>query len=324
MPKLVSELKVLVVESNKPTIESICDHIGLLGILHPFIAQTGQAAVEIFRKERPDMVLLEATLPDIDGFNVAKKIRALEQAGDWSAIIFLTSMSKDEHLERGIEVGADDYMLKPIRGVVLKAKIRAIHRLLEMQRTWVEASRQLEIANKELQRLAATDKVTGVANRNAFDEVIDREWRRCMRMKRPVTLVLVEIDHFKEYSEAYGQQAGDDCLRAISAQIARSAPRASDHLARYGEDEFALVLGETDGIGTRHVINNVRQHIAELRLPHSASVTPFVTVSCGISSVVPHADLSLENFLKSANIALTKAKERGHNTVIFVEFGQIA
>lgn len=324
MAKLVSELKVLVVESNKLTIESICDHIGLLGILHPLIAQTGKAAVEIFSKERPDMVLLEATLSDIDGFNVAKKMRALEQPGDWAAIIFLTSMSKDEHLERGIEVGADDYMLKPIRGVVLKAKIRAIHRLLEMQRTWVEASRKLETANKELQRLSATDKVTGIANRAAFDEVIDREWRRCMRMKRPVTLVLVEIDHFNEFSEAYGHQVGDDCLRAISKQIARSAPRASDHLARYGEQEFALVLGETDGIGTRHVINNVRQHIAELRLAHNASVTPYVTVSCGISSVVPHADLSLENFLKSANIALSKAKERGHNTVIFVEFGQIA
>ena len=86
MPKYVSELKVLVVESNTPTIESICNHIGLLGILHPLIAQTGQAAVEMFRKERPDMVLMEATLPDIDGFSVAKKMRALEQPGDWTAL----------------------------------------------------------------------------------------------------------------------------------------------------------------------------------------------------------------------------------------------
>lgn len=322
MPKDVGELKVLVVESNRPTIEAICDHIGRLGILYPLIAETGQAAVDVFRKERPDIVLLEAILPDTDGFHVAKKIRELEQEGDWSAIIFLSSMSKDEHLERGIEVGGDDYLLKPVRGVVLKAKIRAMHRLLQMQRTWVEVSRQLEAANKELQRLAATDGVTGIANRKAFDELIDREWRRCMRMKKPVTLIMVDIDHFKQYNDIYGHQAGDVCLKAIATQIARSAPRASDHLARYGGEEFALILGETDMTGTRHVANNMRQYIAELGLPHSASVTPYVTVSCGISSVVPHADLSLELFLKSANQALSKAKEQGRNKVVFVEFGQ--
>lgn len=321
MPKDVSELKVLVVESNRPAIETICDHIGRLGIRYPLIAGNGQDAVEVFRKERPDIVLLEAVLPDTDGFSVAKKIRGLEQSGDWSAIIFLSSMSKDEHLERGIEVGGDDYLLKPVRGVVLKAKIRAMHRLLQMQRTWVEALRQLEVANKELQRLAVTDSVTGIANRNAFDEFIDREWRRCMRMKRPVTLILVDIDHFKQYNEIYGHQAGDECLKAIATQIARSAPRASDHVARYGGEEFALILGETDMTGTRHVVNNMRQYIAELRLPHGASVTPHVTVSCGIGSIVPHADLSLDLFLKSASQALSKAKEQGRNNVVFVEYG---
>ena len=317
----ISELKVLIVESNRPTIVAICDHIGRLGILYPLIAETGQAAVEVFRKERPDIVLLETSLSDADGFDVAKRIRALEQDGDWAVIIFLSNLSKDEHLERGIEVGGDDYMLKPLRGAVLKAKIRAMHRLLQMQRTWVESSRQLEAANKELQRLAATDLVTGIANRNAFDEMIDREWRRCMRTKRPVTLIIVDIDYFKQYNDIYGYQAGDACLKAIATQIARSAPRASDYLARYGGEEFALVLGETDMPGTRHVANNMRQYIAELGLPHSASVTPYVTVSCGVSSVIPHADLSLETFLKSANLALSKAKERGRNSIVFVEFG---
>lgn len=322
MPKEVSELKVLVVENNRPTIETICDHIGRLGIIHPLIAETGKAAVDIFRKERPDIVLLEAVLPDTDGFSVAKLMRGLEQEGDWAAIIFLSSMSKDEHLERGIEVGADDYMLKPVRGVVLKAKIRAMHRLLHMQRTWVDVSRKLEAANKELQRLATTDGATGIANRKAFDDFIDREWRRCMRVKKPMTLIMVDIDHFRQYNDIYGHQAGDICLKAIATQVARSAPRASDHVARYGGEEFALILGETDMAGTRHVVNNIRQLIAELMLSHSASVTPYVTVSCGVSSVIPQTDLSPEIFLNSAHQALARAKEQGRNKVVFVEFGQ--
>ena len=137
----LAELKVLVVESNMPTIESVCDHIGRLGIHHPLIAETGRDAYQLFKDKLPDIVLMEAMLPDMDGFSLAKQMRKLEGEGDWSVIIFLTSMSKDEHLERGIDAGADDYMLKPVRGVVLKGKIRAMHRLLQMQRKWVEVSR---------------------------------------------------------------------------------------------------------------------------------------------------------------------------------------
>ncbi len=323
MSKNSNELKVLVVEDSKVTMEALCGYLEKMGIPPPLRAETGQAAIDIFRKSRPDIILLDAILPDIDGFDVAKEIRALEKSKDWAAIIFLTSMAKDEDLARGIEAGGDDYLMKPVSAVVLSAKVQAMRRLVEMQRTLVDITRQLNVANKELQRLSATDGLTGIANRRMFDELLVREWRRCTRMKKPLSLIMVDIDYFKLYNDTYGHQAGDTCLKAVATQVARFAPRPADLVARYGGEEFALILGETDTEGAKWVASHVCQHIAELKLPHSASVSKYVTVSCGVAGVIPRDDLSLETLLRSADLALYKAKAQGRNAVVCVDYGQI-
>ncbi|MFH0933585.1 MAG: response regulator, partial [Pseudomonadota bacterium] len=119
MKKRTDALKVLVVEDSKVTLKVLCNFLERMDIKHPLTAETGAAAFEIYRRERPDIILLDAQLPDIDGFDIAKQIRAKEQKDDWTAIIFLTSMTKDEDLARGIEVGGDDYLMKPVSEVVL-------------------------------------------------------------------------------------------------------------------------------------------------------------------------------------------------------------
>ncbi len=324
MLKNTNELKVLVVEDSKVTMAALCGYLETMGIHHPLRAETGQAAIDIFRKSRPDIILLDAILPDIDGFDVAKEMRALEKKKDWAAIIFLTSMDKDEDLARAIEAGGDDYLMKPVSAVVLNAKVRAMSRLVEMQRTLVDITRQLHVANKELQHLSATDALTGIANRRMFDEWSVREWRRCTRMKKPMSLIMVDIDHFKLYNDTYGHQAGDTCLKVVAAQVARSAPRPSDLVARYGGEEFALILGETDTDGAMWVASHIRKQITELKLPHSASTSKYVTVSCGVAAVIPRDDLSLETLLRSADLALYKAKAQGRNEVVCVDYGQVS
>ena len=124
----VADLKVLVVEDSKVTLKAICNYLGRMGI-QPLTAVTGKDALAIYRRERPDIILLDGRLPDIDGFEVAREIRAMENKKDWTAIIFLTSMTRDEDLARGIEVGGDDYLMKPVSEVVLKAKVIATFRL---------------------------------------------------------------------------------------------------------------------------------------------------------------------------------------------------
>jgi diguanylate cyclase (GGDEF)-like protein len=319
MAKNNVDLKVMVVEDSKVTMKALCNYLKRMGVSDPLTAVTGQDAIALFRKHRPDIVLLDAILPDIDGFDIAKKFRRIEKGDEWAAIIFLTSMDKDEDMARGIEAGGDDYLLKPISEVVLKAKINAMRRLVEMQRALVGVTQDLNTANKELQRLSTTDGLTGIANRRFFDQLSLREWQRCERMKKPMSLIMVDVDHFKKYNDTYGHQGGDECLKAIAAQVARAAPRASDLAARYGGEEFVLVLGETTVDGAKWVANNIRQHVADLNMPHSASNIGHVSVSCGVASLLPLEGMSFEILLKIADEALYKAKEQGRNTVVCAE-----
>lgn len=321
MAKNVAELKVLVVEDSKVTMKVLCNYLGRMDIKQLFAAETGMAAIEIYRKERPDIILLDAQLPDIDGFEVAQKIRAMESKDDWAAIIFITSMTKDEDLAFGIEIGGDDYLMKPVSEVVLHAKIRAMRRLVEMQRELVRVTHKLEVANRKLQRLSTTDRLTGIANRRMYDDMARREWRRCERMKKPISLVLVDVDHFKLFNDKYGHPAGDECLKLVAGQVAKVALRATDLAARYGGEEFVLVLGETDADAASWLANYLRQQVVELNIPHYASSSRHVTVSCGVASVMPEGERSLDVLLKSADQALYQAKAAGRDQVVVCDYG---
>jgi len=320
MAKKLGKLKVLVVEDSKVAIKALTGYLEEIGVT-PLVAETGSAAIELYRDERPDIILLDIILPDIDGYDVAKQVRKLQNKDDWTAIIFLSVMSKDEDLARGIEVGGDDYLMKPVGRVVLQAKVAAMYRLVRMQRALVKLTDQLNAANQELQRLSMTDGLTGIANRRLFDELLVREWRRCERLDKPMSIVMVDVDYFKKYNDRYGHQAGDDCLKAVAKEVGRAAPRASDLAARYGGEEFAMILGETDEDGARWVANRIRQHVSAMKVAHEDSPHQFVTVSCGVSSIVPAEELAVERLVKSADNALYLAKKQGRDSVVFLDYG---
>ncbi|MFA6060975.1 MAG: diguanylate cyclase [Gallionella sp.] len=322
MAKRLAKLKVLVVEDSKVALKAICGYIEDMGV-RPLKAENGKDALEIYTRERPDIVLLDIILPDTNGYEVAKEIRRLQGKDEWTAIIFLSVMSKDEDLARGIEVGGDDYIMKPVGSVVVQAKVRAMYRLVQMQRALVKIAGQLNDANQELQRLSMTDGLTGIANRRMFDESLVREWRRCLRHKKPMSIVMLDVDWFKKYNDRYGHQDGDECLRAVAGELARAAPRPSDLVARYGGEEFVMILGDTEEDGALWVANRIRQHVDELMLPHKDSAFGHVTVSCGVSSVIPSNELLLEALVKSADNALFLSKNQGRNTVTYLNYGQI-
>ncbi|BBI98863.1 diguanylate cyclase response regulator [Ferrigenium kumadai] len=321
MNKKLGKVKVLVVEDSKVAIKAISGYLEDIGV-HPLVAESGQAAVELYRRERPDIVLLDIILPDVDGYDVARQIRKLQGKDDWTAIIFLTVMSKDEDLARGIEVGGDDYLMKPVGRVVVQAKVSAMYRLVRMQRALVKVTEQLNEANQELQRLSMTDGLTGIANRRLFDDLLVREWRRCARIGKPMSVVLLDVDYFKKYNDRYGHQAGDDCLKVVAREVAAAAPRAGDLAARYGGEEFVLVLGETDEGGARWVAERICRHVLGLKMMHEDSPHDYVTVSCGVCSVLPSDSLAVDKLVKTADKALYLAKERGRNGVAYLGYGQ--
>ncbi len=322
MAKRLSKLKVLVVEDSKVALKAISGYIENMGV-EPLLAENGRDAIDIYNRERPDIVLLDIILPDTDGYEVAKEIRRLQGKDEWTAIIFLSVMSKDEDLARGIEVGGDDYIMKPVGSVVVQAKVRAMYRLVQMQRALVKLAGQLNDANQELQRLSMTDALTGIANRRMFDVSLAREWRRCLRLNKPLSVVMLDVDYFKKYNDRYGHQDGDDCLVAVAHEVSRAAPRPGDLVARYGGEEFVMILSETTENGANRVAERIRQQVTELKLPHQDSPYGHVTVSCGVSSVLPATGLSSEMLVKSADNALYLSKNQGRNMITFLNYGQI-
>lgn len=322
MNSKVEALKILVVEDSKVTVKVLSNYLAAMHVREPLIADSGRQALEIYERERPDVVLLDIKLPDIDGFEVARQIRKMEGEHEWAAIIFLTAMNTDEDLARGIAAGGDDYLVKPVSEIVFHAKVRAMQRLVGMQRKLVDVTQKLDGANAELLRLSTTDALTGIANRRSLDHFMEREWRRCLRMKKPLALVMMDIDYFKLFNDKYGHQAGDDCLKKVADQIARAAPRATDLAARYGGEEFTLVLGETDQDGAMWIAERVRQMVADLKVPHYATGSKFVTLSCGVVSLLPEDKVSLEILVKSADTALYQAKRAGRDRVVAGAYGK--
>lgn len=178
----------------------------------------------------------------------------------------------------------------------------------------LETTRQLEDANERLACLAATDSLTGVANRRVFDERLETEWRRCRRNGQPLSLMMIDIDHFKRFNDLHGHLAGDDCLRAVSEALATTFSRAADLVARYGGEEFSAILPETDEDRAARLAENIRRSIEQL--DHTGTLcTDGITVSIGVATEIPSKNRSAAELLHEADTCLYAAKDAGRNLV---------
>jgi diguanylate cyclase (GGDEF)-like protein len=282
----------------------------------PLAAESGEKALELFLTERPGLVLLDVNMPGIDGYEAARRIRAARPE-EWTPIIFLSASEDDQDLERAIECGGVDYLLKRVSRVVLFAKIRALQRLDKMRSRLVDVSRELAAANQRLETLAHQDGLTGIANRRAFDSLMGRHFAQAVRQGTPLSLVLCDIDHFKAYNDRYGHPAGDECLRQIGAAVGRGCRRATDVAARYGGEEFALLLPDTPSSGALEVMERIRGEVAALAIPHdSSSAASVVTLSAGIATHDKERDNAPAELIARADQALYRAKDLGRNRCV--------
>jgi len=175
---------------------------------------------------------------------------------------------------------------------------------------------ELRKANEILRQSSVRDGLTGLANRTHFEEFMEREWRRALREHRPVSLIMLDIDHFKPYNDNYGHQEGDECLKKVAAAIAKTVKRAADLTARYGGEEFMAVLPATDMHGALAIAEKLRITVELLRIPHAhSSAANIVTVSVGVASLVPAHGLDHSNLVKLVDTALYAAKHDGRNRV---------
>jgi len=179
-----------------------------------------------------------------------------------------------------------------------------------------ERTRELEQANHQLEALSATDSLTGIANRRRFDEALSGELRRAVRSQKPLALMMLDVDYFKNYNDRYGHLAGDDCLRTIARVLRTSSRRATDLAARYGGEEFAVIVAESDSANALQLAENIRNAIAALCIAHEDSPFGCVTCSIGVTAVQVDENMSTDTLLRLADVALYQAKALGRNRVV--------
>jgi diguanylate cyclase (GGDEF)-like protein len=282
---------------------------------HVVEAENGMEALKTYQERQPDMILLDAIMPVLDGFECCSRLQKLPN-GDHTPVLIITALEDRESVDHAYEVGASDYVTKPIHWAVLRQRVR---RLLEQSNLRIQlesANDQLAVVIEELRRLVSIDGLTQVANRRCLDEYLDQECRRSHREQLPISLVLCDIDFFKNYNDNYGHQEGDRCLQEVAQAISMSTNRPADVVARYGGEEFAIVLPNTDAEGALNVAIRATEIVRSLQLTHNFSkVANHVTISCGVATLFPFEEIEVVNLIKSADLALYLAKAEGRNCV---------
>jgi diguanylate cyclase (GGDEF)-like protein len=263
------------------------------------MATSGEQALAICRSRPPDLVLLDVVMPGMDGFEVCRQLKADDTTKD-IPVIFVTGHNEEEAETLGLDVGAVDFISKPINPRIVRARVR----------THLTMKRQSDL----LREWVYIDGLTGVCNRRYFDERLKSEWDRAVRLGTPLSVALVDVDLFKRYNDHYGHQAGDECLRRVAAVMKASLRRPTDMAARYGGEEFALLMPDTDANGALHLAGQIRHALSETHIDHAdSSVGPLLTISVGVCTWIPGATSSAAALLKAADAQLYKAKSLGRD-----------
>lgn len=288
---------VLVVDDdriNRNTLAELLQHD-----CRVLMARDGQSALAMLAREAVDLVLLDIAMPEMDGYEVLTRIRATEGLEDL-AVIFITSMSLDADEERGLMLGASDFVQKPIRPAVVRARVLT-HLKLTMQR-------------RALAELASRDGLTGIANRRAFDQNLAARLSRPCRRDEELAIALFDVDHFKLYNDHYGHGAGDEALRRVATILQNHARRSGDLAARLGGEEFALLLSGKGNFDS--ILTGIAEAVAAAEIPHEASPTaPVLTISGGgLVNVIPPCDPA--DLMAQVDAMLYRAKEAGRNRVL--------
>jgi len=266
------------------------------------IANSGKEALSIANSNNPpDIILLDIMMPEMDGYEVCEYLQLDPDTKD-IPVIFITALSEAENEEHGLKLGAIDYITKPFSIPIVKAKIKN-HLALKYYQDILKINTDV-------------DQLTNIANRRRFDEMFSIEIKKAKRMGSFLSVLMLDIDHFKFYNDTYGHLEGDECLRKVAFAIKNILKRPGDFAARWGGEEFICLLPDTDHLGAAKVGEKLRIAIMDLGIAHKSSpVYKDITVSIGVFTSNPSEDACYESLLKHADDALYQAKDSGRNRI---------
>jgi len=303
--------------NRRPKILIVDDQPTNIRVLHElfrhdcdvFVAITGQQAIATCLAQQPDLALLDVVMGDLDGYEVCRRLKA-DLSTSTIPIIFVTGQTQDADEERALDLGAADFITKPIKPAIVQARVRT-------QLT-------LKLQSDLLRAMARLDGLTGVSNRRKFDEDIDAAWRQGVREQTPLSLIMLDLDHFKRYNDHYGHQAGDACLQSVSRALSECLRRPYDTIARYGGEEFVCLMPNTGLEGATIIAKKMESIVRSLQIEHlGCDADQVVTISLGVASIMPTAQGNWGRLIKSADQQLYEAKRAGRACVSAIQASSV-
>lgn len=293
--------KVLIIDDEKTNLKI------LSGILKDevevILAKDGETGFCKAKELLPDLILLDVIMPKLTGFEVIEKLKN-EASTSNIPVIFVTGQLGVQQEEKGLELGACDYIQKPFHVEILKARVR-LHLRMAKQRDLLE-------------KLANIDPLTSVANRRLYDQTFDSLWGKAIKQRQIFSLVVIDIDDFKKYNDFFGHAAGDRALEKVASAIAENLSSSNDFLARYGGEEFVALLPNTLVCDAIKNMNTCLEAVANLKINHDPSAEhEFLTISLGGVSYLPIVESCQDTLFKIADDMLFKAKSNGKNQVVW-------
>ncbi|MDR0821545.1 MAG: diguanylate cyclase [Oscillospiraceae bacterium] len=269
-----------------------------------YMANTGKDALRIAAESEPDLILLDIMMSDMNGFEVIAELKASEDTKE-IPVIFITGLDGEAEEEKGLGLGAVDYITKPFSGAIIKARVKTQIKLIDQIR--------------RISYMSLYDELTGLPNRRYFNAKLELEWGTAMRDNIPLSFLMLDLDKFKVYNDTYGHNQGDILLAAVGKILDKYARRATDMSARWGGEEFAVILQNTSVEPAAEIAERIRAAIENLDVPlyERPEVITKVTVSIGVSSINPASDKEKMNELMTrADDCLYEAKAAGRNRVV--------
>ncbi|MDR0323943.1 MAG: diguanylate cyclase [Treponema sp.] len=268
-----------------------------------FTAPNGISAIEKAKEYKPDLILLDIIMPEMDGYQALAELKKCEETRK-IPIIFITGLSSEKDEEKGLSLDAADYITKPFNSKIVKLRVR----------------NQIQIVNQlnTIERLSMIDQLTNIPNRRSFDERFNMEWKLAIRDKQPISLLILDLDKFKVINDTYGHQQGDIILKTVANIFPASFRRPGDFTARWGGEEFIVLLPNTPLESAMDVAEKIRSDIENTEILSSDGSAIKVTVSIGVETILPEQDSSMQVFISNADKALYAAKKAGRNKVAHV------
>jgi diguanylate cyclase (GGDEF)-like protein len=270
-----------------------------------YTAKNGANAIEKALKYMPDLILLDIVMPEMSGYDVLAVLKGSDETRK-IPVIFITGLSSSEDEEKGLSLDAADYISKPFSAKIVKLRVR----------------NQIQIVNqlRTIERLSMVDQLTGIPNRRNFDDRLGAEWKQSIRQNQPISILVIDIDKFKDYNDTYGHQQGDIVLQKVASILLQSLRRPTDFVARWGGEEFVILLPATPSDGALEVAEKIRANVEKEVIPFAEGSSTKVTISIGMNTQAPVQGSSAESFFSNADKALYKAKELGSNRVAAADF----